>query len=278
MTVDDADRLTFGVGLPNAIPRVTSSEMVTWSRVAEQSGLSALGATDRFGFGAVDPLVGLAIAAAVTESIELATTVISVPLRERLSLAELVGSLSSVSQNRFTLGVGAGGRAEDYGGSEYRWEARGPRFDDVLTWLAERGLASSVPVIVGGHSAPAYRRVARFGDGFISSGGPAHYVAGQFERARSAWSSAGRSSAPRLWATAYFAFGKYEEDGRRFLAEYYKSAGPYREKVVASLLTSRDSIQRLIGEYSRIGCDRIYFLPTASDPEQVSELSKTLTR
>ncbi len=76
---------------------------------------SSLGTIDRIAYENYEPLVALAAAAAVTEQIGLATTVLLGPLRENaVVLAKQVASLHALSGGRFTLGIGLGGRDDDY--------------------------------------------------------------------------------------------------------------------------------------------------------------------
>ena len=69
------------IGLPNAVPGTTGKQLTDWARRAEELGFSSLGTIDRIAYPNLEPLASLAAAAAVTDRIELATTVLLGPLR-----------------------------------------------------------------------------------------------------------------------------------------------------------------------------------------------------
>lgn len=268
--------MDIGIGLPNGIPGVARNTLLTWSRHAEERGFTLLGAIDRFGYGCMEPVVALTAAAAVTQHIQLAPTVLMTPLRERLALSEQLNALNRLSDGRLILGVGLGGREEDYVESEFAWNERGARLDSIMDWFSGCNLMREIPLIVGGHSEAAFNRAARHADGYISGGGPATVVAKQFRRVQEAWIDAGRTEAPLQWATSYFALGPQKHRGRSFLADYYDDAGPFRDKILAGLMTDSKGLSELILGYHEAGCDLLIFLPSLADPIQVSALAEEL--
>jgi probable F420-dependent oxidoreductase len=135
----------------------------------------------------------VALTAAVareTKRIAIVTGVYLATLRHPLMTARSIATLDELSRGRFQLGVGVGwnrGEIEALGGD---FENRGSILDETVEILrmAMRGgpfafhgrhfdfgpmLISqrpfSVPLLFGGHSAPALRRAARVGDGWTSS-------------------------------------------------------------------------------------------------------------
>src|SRR6187397_3020885 len=107
--------MEIGIGLPNAIPDVDRDSLLEFTRRADETGFSSLGTVDRLVYPGFEPLAALASAAAVTERIGLATTVLLGPLRRNpVALAKQVASLHAISGHRMTLGIGLGGRDDDY--------------------------------------------------------------------------------------------------------------------------------------------------------------------
>lgn len=103
-----------GVGLPNAVPGTSGANLLEWARRADARGFSSLGTIDRVAYDNYEPLIALAAAAAVTERIGLCTSVLLGPLRTNpTDLAKKSLSLNALSNGRFTLGVGLGGREDD---------------------------------------------------------------------------------------------------------------------------------------------------------------------
>ena len=98
------------IGLPNAVPKTTGAELTEWARRAEARGLSSLGTIDRIAYGNYEPLTALAGAAAVTERIGLATTVLLGPLRPNATeLAKRALSLHALSTGASPSGSGSAG-------------------------------------------------------------------------------------------------------------------------------------------------------------------------
>ena len=72
--------MDLGIGLPNTVPGTTGKQLTDFARAAEDAGFSALGTVDRIAYANYDPIVALGSAAAVTERIKLASTVLLGPL------------------------------------------------------------------------------------------------------------------------------------------------------------------------------------------------------
>jgi alkanesulfonate monooxygenase SsuD/methylene tetrahydromethanopterin reductase-like flavin-dependent oxidoreductase (luciferase family) len=278
-----------GISLPNAVPGTTGAQLTEWARRAEGRGFSSLGTIDRILYDNYEPLTALAAAAAVTERIGLATTVLLAPLRTNpVELAKQALSVHALSAGRLTLGVGLGGRDDDYEVSDVETKGRGRRLDEILekvkeVW-AEGDIGPSrdgVPrLIVGGHAETSYARMARFGDGWIAAGsGPEQFDAGA-KQARAAWSDAGRDGKPHLMALAYFSLGdRAAEDAQANLAHYYAWLGEdIANMIVSSAAQDADTVKQYLAAYESAGCDELIFCPSSGDPEQVDLLADALGR
>jgi probable F420-dependent oxidoreductase len=139
----------------------------------------------------VDPVIGMAWAAAATSTIEVGSNILVLPQRQPVFLAKELASLDSFCGGRVLLGVGTGWAREEFDAVGVDFAARGKRTDEgiaalrrlwedeVSTYAGEHfafGGACSypkparpggIPILIGGESRPAMRRVARLGDGWL---------------------------------------------------------------------------------------------------------------
>jgi alkanesulfonate monooxygenase SsuD/methylene tetrahydromethanopterin reductase-like flavin-dependent oxidoreductase (luciferase family) len=272
------------IGLPNAVPGTTGTQLVEWARRAEARGFSSLGTIDRIVYDNYEPLVALAAAAAVTERIGLCTSVLLGPLRVNATeLAKEALSLQALSGGRFTLGVGLGGREDDYEASGIELAARGRRLDAMLerikaVWAGDEigpSIEGPPRLIVGGHADASFARAARFADGWIAGGsGPEQFGEG-VGKAKAAWAEAGRDGEPRTMALAYFSLGeRAEEDARAYLTDYYAWLGEeIAGFLVAGAAKDAGTVKQYISAYEEAGCDELIFFPSSCDPDQVDLLA-----
>jgi probable F420-dependent oxidoreductase len=138
----------------------------------------------------IDPLIGLGFAAAATTTIGIATGVLLLPEHNPVVVAKQVATLDRLSGGRLTLGIGIGWSREEFDALGVPFERRAARTaeyvdairtlwrDDVASFSGEFVNFSSVrvnpkpvrdrrvPVVVGGNSDAALRRVATWGDGW----------------------------------------------------------------------------------------------------------------
>jgi probable F420-dependent oxidoreductase len=150
------------------------------------SGKLAMGADDSF----VDPLIALSFVAAATSRIRLGTGVNILSQTNPLYMAKQVSSIDHLSGGRLMLGVGVGWLREEFHALGVPFERRGARADeyidamraawtgetvdfhgDFVDWSRFKMLPRptqepSVPIVVGGTSDAAIRRVVERGDGW----------------------------------------------------------------------------------------------------------------
>jgi alkanesulfonate monooxygenase SsuD/methylene tetrahydromethanopterin reductase-like flavin-dependent oxidoreductase (luciferase family) len=273
-----------GIALPNAVPGTTGPELIEWARRADARGFSTLGTIDRVVYDNYEPLIALAGAAAVTERIGLCTSVLLAPLRPNpVDLAKKALSLNALSGGRFTLGLGLGGREDDYEVSDVETEGRGKRFDAMLERMREvwdgdevgPSVAAPPRVVIGGGVDASFARAARFGEGWIAGGSPPEQYAPMAERARAAWSEAGRDGEPRLMGLAYFALGDdAEAKAEASLGDYYAWLGEdIANYIIGSAAKDAGTVSRYVTEFAAAGCGELIFCPSSSDPAQVDLLA-----
>ncbi|MGW5363438.1 LLM class flavin-dependent oxidoreductase [Actinopolymorpha pittospori] len=282
--------MKIGLGLPIADPDV----LLTWARCADVSNFSTLGMLDRLVYRNPDPLIVLAGLAAATARIRLQTEVLIAPLRQTAVLAKACATLDRLAGGRFTLGVGTGGRLDDYVAAGVDIRQRGRRLDEQMArlrqiWAGESYAEGAGPigpaplrargpeVIFGGFAPAAIERVARWGDGFLAA---AHYepsVDQLFRDVERSWQQAGREGRPRLIAQVNAVLGPdlTLDQARTRISDYYAFLGD-TSGVVDSMLATPAAIRRAVTTFSDLGADEVIFYCWSPDPEQIERIAETV--
>jgi alkanesulfonate monooxygenase SsuD/methylene tetrahydromethanopterin reductase-like flavin-dependent oxidoreductase (luciferase family) len=281
--------MEIGIGLPNPIPATPGALLVEWARRAEERGFSGLATIDRIVYPNYDSLTTLAAAAGATSRVRLVTNILVAPVYQPVLLAKAAASIDQISGGRFTLGVAAGGRADDFVATGRDFDTRGREFDasvDLLhrIWRGE-GVAGSdvavsptpvhdgrVPMLFGGTGEYTLRRVRRYGDGWTSGGVPAAYAAPFAERVRIAWRDAGRAGEPRLAGLNYFSLGD-DDSSRRYLHHYYHWLGDYAEPIAEGALRTPQAVRDSIKAFEDNGFTELYLDPTVASLDQLDRLA-----
>ncbi|GAA0498148.1 LLM class flavin-dependent oxidoreductase [Streptomyces olivaceiscleroticus] len=276
-----------GLGLPIADP-VT---LPVWARRADAGPFRTLALLDRLVYDNPEPLITLAALAGATSRIRLQTEVLLAPLHRTALLAKQAATLDLLSGGRFTLGIGIGGRADDYAAAGVDLATRGRRLDGQLarlrgTWRgepygAECGTVGPAPhtpggpeVLFGGFVPAVVERVARWGDGFLGASLPPRYMDRLFRDVERAWQRAGRTGRPRLVAQVNAVLGPPETvaEARRALRAYYTPID-YLDHILDGLLTTPDAIRAAVADFRAIGADELMLYCWAPDPDQVARLA-----
>jgi alkanesulfonate monooxygenase SsuD/methylene tetrahydromethanopterin reductase-like flavin-dependent oxidoreductase (luciferase family) len=271
-----------GVGLPATVPGTPGGVVLDWARRADAGPFSSLGVLDRMVYDNHESLTVLAAAAAVTERITLATTIVIAPLRSAPLLAKQADTVHALSGGRLVLGVGLGAREDDYSltGAEYR--TRGRRLTEHLLTMRNQWEDHTVgprtgrrpTLLVGGSGGLAASRMARYADGAVHNGGPPRAFARAAAEARAAWRDMGRPGAPALWGMAYFQLGGVVDVGASYLRDYYAFTGPFADRIAAGLLTDASTIREFTHGYADAGCDELILFPAVAEIDQLDRLAE----
>jgi alkanesulfonate monooxygenase SsuD/methylene tetrahydromethanopterin reductase-like flavin-dependent oxidoreductase (luciferase family) len=283
--------MDIGIGLPSTIPGIPGRRILGWASAAEQAGFSSLGTLDRIVYANLETVPTLAAVAAVTERIGLTTAVMIGPYRGNGALlAKQLATVDSIAGGRLTVGIAVGARPDDFEATASPYAERGKAFDAQLTemravWAGEsRGYAGAIgpapvqaggpPLLIGGNSAAAYRRMAQFGAGWVFGAGGPDAFAGGADQARRTWSEAGREGSPRLVAIGYVSLGDdAESHARQYLGDYYGFVGDFVDQIVGGALTSAQRVADAVAGFRTAGCDELILFPCDPDVGQVALLA-----
>jgi alkanesulfonate monooxygenase SsuD/methylene tetrahydromethanopterin reductase-like flavin-dependent oxidoreductase (luciferase family) len=288
--------MQIGIGLPAAIPGVRGSLILDWARRADAGPFSSLGIIDRLVYPNFEPLATLATAAAVTQRIRLMTTILIAPLRNTGVLAKQAATIDVLSNGRLTLGLGIGGREDDFRAAPASFKGRGQRFEEQLAlmkriWSGQPlgdGIETIGPpplrpggpeILIGGYSPAAMRRVGNWADGYIAGGGTVEQARELYRVAEESWRAAGRAGKPRFVGAFYFGLGSNAlERASASIRDYYAFMGPGVEGMIRALPTTPDAVQRAIQSRLDAGMDEIIAWPCIADLDQVDRLAEIIDK
>jgi alkanesulfonate monooxygenase SsuD/methylene tetrahydromethanopterin reductase-like flavin-dependent oxidoreductase (luciferase family) len=281
--------MEIGIGLGNALPGMTGSTMVEWARRAEQRGFRCLATLDRIVYPSYDSLTALAVAAGATSQIGLFTNILLTPVYPPVWLAKTTASLDALSGGRLTLGLGLGGRPDDFAAMDRPMPRRGRLFDETLdllhrAWAGESVTGDEFPVapppaagnrvtvLVGGGSDATISRVVRYGEGWTGGGGGPAMAAQMAERVHRAWREAGREGEPRIAALTYYGLSD-EDASRASLRHYYGFLGDFVDMIVEGAVRTPQAARDAVRAFADAGVTELVFNPTVPSIDEVDRLA-----
>ena len=202
--------------MPVMEPNLDAATLKAWARVIDGGPFSSLCWGERIAFDNPDSLTLLGALSAWTDRVRLVTTVIVPQLHDPVMLAKALATGDMLSGGRLTVGIGVGGRHEDYhsvGADPATQTMRGMAERVAVmkrVWAGEKITESVLPVgpspvqaggpqlLVGTIGPKTVRSAAAWADGMAGTILDLD-VAKQnelFDVARTAWADAGRSETP----------------------------------------------------------------------------------
>ncbi len=291
--------MQIGMNLPTLVPGLDRDAVHAWCRGIDEGPFSCLAVGERINFPNTELTVTLAMAAAWTERVRLLYNVLVLPMHPEVLAAKQVATLDVLSRGRVTLGVGVGGREEDYAAVGAAWDGkRMARLERQVArmrrvWRGEKVVAAALrpveplpvqpggpPILAGSILAPAIERAARWADGIcgFSFGMSAEELEHAFSTARRAWREAGRATPPRLVTGCWFALGP----GARarmdeYLRRYLNFMGEAAESMLPLVATTDAGALREAAARARdLGADELVLAPTTLDPEELRRAEDVL--
>jgi alkanesulfonate monooxygenase SsuD/methylene tetrahydromethanopterin reductase-like flavin-dependent oxidoreductase (luciferase family) len=267
--------------------------LVQWARRAEERGFASLATIDRLGYPSYDSLTALTAAAAVTDRIGLLTNILLAPAYDPVLLAKVTASLDQISEGRFTLGAGVGGRPDDYELTGRPFADRGRRLDSDLellhrAWAGEPLPGSSfpvapptirgrIPLLIGGEARRAAPRAARWQAGYTLGGAPPEMAAGALQEFKTLYHEAGGSGDPRIVVLTYFSLGDdHVDESLHNLRTYYGFLGDWAEAIATGAVRTPQAVRDRAAAFEELGVDELVFDPTVASVDQVDRLADVL--
>ena len=190
-----------------------------------------------------EPLMAMAWAAAATKTIEVGSSIVILPQRNPVVLAKELSVLDEFSQGRVVLGAGVGWCKEEMDAVGADWTTRGKRTDEYIAamrvlWSQDAAefngptvqfrdaymyprpvRPGGIPVLIGGDTEIAQKRVARIGDGWLAFNLPVAEAPVRVARLKELTREQGRDPETLRISTAIFTWTELDELAR------YRDAG-----------------------------------------------------
>lgn len=283
-----------GMTLPVMEPGQRRDTWERWARAIDEGPFSSLAFGERMAFGNPELSALLGACAAWTTRVRLATTVIVAPLHDPVWLAKHLATVDVLCDGRLSVGLGIGGRLEDYraagADAKGRSQAELARRVSLMrrVWAGERVYPDLLlpvgpppvqpggpPLLAGAQGPKSIRASAEWADGIsgFSFGPDLADIEQTLRLAREAWKQAGRP-APRLVIAFWYALGPGARDRiTSHLRGYLNWLDP--REVLAMLpqtgfAGSDLELRALLGRIADLGADEAILIPTSADVAEVA--------
>ncbi|AMO62733.1 LLM class flavin-dependent oxidoreductase [Mycolicibacterium phlei] len=280
--------------MPVMEPDLDAATLREWARVIDEGPFSSLCWGERIAFDNPDSLTLLGALAAWTERVRLVTTVVVPQLHDPVMLAKALATGDMLCDGRLTVGLGVGGREEDYRAVSADLSSQTMRgmADRVAAmrrvWAGEKLTESVLPVgpapvqpggprlLVGTIGPKTVRSAAPWADGLAGTTLDLDVERQNelFDVARTAWAEAGKP-APHLATSFWFAIG----DGDEPRAQVHRHLRRYMNWIPADLVDAmapttgwagtQRQLRDVLRRFEDIGTDEIHLIPTSSDIDQL---------
>lgn len=287
--------MQIGMSLPTMAPEYSRATTVEWCRRLDESPFVSVSAGERVSFDNPELFTTLAAAAALTERVRVMANVVVLPWHSLGLVTKQLLTIEQLAPGRLVVGVGVGGRDEDYATVGASFKGRHARLDAAVDELKRLwsgavpdGASAPIgprpddpdgpPLLAGALGPKAMARAARWADGVtgFSVGGVADEMAGTFRLAEKAWADAGRSDRPRLVTGCFYALGPDAELRLREAVTRYLSVFGHRfaEDMAATLsASSPEGLQAVLDGAEDAGADEVVLVPMSTDLACLEEAS-----
>jgi alkanesulfonate monooxygenase SsuD/methylene tetrahydromethanopterin reductase-like flavin-dependent oxidoreductase (luciferase family) len=234
----------------------------------------------------------LAAAAVVTERVAIEASLSITPMHSAVYVAKQAATIDVLSNGRFVLGVGVGGRDADYRALDASFARRHARLDEQVAtmrgvWRGEAGVGPAPvqpggPKVLAGAMGPkSMARAARWADGlagFDTGPSPAG-IAASFAAFDAAWGAAGREGAPFRQTSFWFGLG---DDAATRVPEYaYRYLRIFGDDVARAMselcvAVSGPKVLDALRAIAGTGCDETILVSTTRDVDDLRRAADLL--
>lgn len=293
--------MNIGTTVPLMEPGWNRALLKTWVENIDSGPWSSLSIGERINFVNPEFITSLSACAAWSERVELISTISVATMHNPVLLAKQFATIDLISNGRLSVGVGVGGRKEDYDAVGADWSQR--RLAKLeqncmimrQVWAGEKVVETALriveplpvqpggPSILSGSIGPkSIAAAARFSDGLsgFSLTGSLAEIKQSFELMNAAWQQAGRAGKPRLIASFWYGI---EAQGKQKMLNHLQRYMNFMPAEIVDMLLpdagfngSIAQLKDFIVEIKALGADDIILVPTNTDLAELDDLSKAL--
>ncbi|HEV7854668.1 MAG TPA: LLM class flavin-dependent oxidoreductase [Mycobacterium sp.] len=284
--------------MPVMEPALDAPTLQAWAKAIDDGPYSSLCWGERIAFDNPEAITLLGALAAWTDRVRLVTTVVVPQLHDPVMLAKALATGDMLSGGRLTVGLGIGGRREDYEavGADPATQTMRGMAQLVATmrrvWAGEKVTDSVLPVgpapvqeagprlLVGTTGPKTVQSAAAWADGLAGTTLDLDTAKQNqlYDVARTAWAWAGKPK-PHLATSFWFAIGDADSARaqvhrhlRRYMnwipIEYVDAMAPS-----TGWAGTEDQLASVLQQFDDIGTDEVHLIPTSSDVEQVRRVA-----
>lgn len=280
--------MNIGMTLPVMESALNRELIKSWCRIIDDGHWGSIALGERIVFDNPEFVTTLSSVAAWTENVEIISTVSILPMHNPILCAKQFATIDMISEGRFTLGVGVGGRREDYEAIEAQWsntkwkrvissveKMRSVWNDSYHQSIGPKPIQVGGPKILAGAIGPkAVEMAASYADGIagFSFDADVEDIANSFKLAEKNF----KNKRPRMITSFWFALGSNSRiQMKRHLSKYLAWMGNDIANTLsdsAGFCGTVEELRLFLDEIELIGFDDVLLVPTSSDISQLEEL------
>ena len=282
--------------LPQMVVDYDRDTTLDWCREIDAGPFHSLACGERVTWRNQEMMVLLSAAAALTERVKIYPTVVVSPMHATGLLAKQLATLDVLSNGRLVVGLGVGGREQDYRAAEAPFRRRYARMDEQAAelrrlWSGDAAFADTDPIgpppvqpggpplLAGSQGPKSLARAAGWADGICAQlmAAPIDTVHADVAKFRQAWADAGRNSSPYVTTGFWYSLDPHDPGGvlRNYAHEYAQVFGPEIAEWMADTQTvaGPEAFLEAVEMCRSSGVDELVLVPTSSN---LAELERTV--